>query len=421
MKEIVNWILTSCPLSAHGGSDGQTALHAAVSTRHSDIVNALLRAKPELIKEADHHGRTPLYYAAFSGYHKLVQQLLELDISTAYVVDRDGLSSLHAAASNGHAKVIKEIIRQCPDAGELVDLEGQNILHVAVLSGRANAVRCILEIVELEGLINQPDHNGNTPLHLTIMERRRSRIAAYMLWDARVDQTARNMKGETAFDIDELTKEERAIPLVATVNWRQLCLPHHWNFRGGFLANANEQNARVLDSEKTYKQNCQMLLMLATLITTVTFAAAFTMPGGYNNNDGPGQGVALLRSSGYLKLFIISDTVAMTCSIMAASLMLWGAAFGKRPSMHCYMIAVLLTSVALQSTAISFITGLEAVLPDQTYVHMMGHIVGCAFNVNACFFLFKLAQIFVYSEICLSMISRLTRLKCIINSHIVNK
>ncbi|KAF8023877.1 hypothetical protein BT93_F1153 [Corymbia citriodora subsp. variegata] len=420
MEEIVKWILTSCPLSAHGGSDGQTALHAAVSARHSGIVKTLLRAKPELIKQADHHGRSPLYYAAFSGCHKLVQLLLELDISSAYVMDRDGFSSLHAAASNGHAKVIKEIIRQCPDAGELVDLKGQNILHVAVLSGRANVVRYILETIKLEGLINQPDDNGNTPLHLSIMERRRW-IAAYLSWDARVDQTARNTKGETAFDIEEPTKEPRVIPSVTMLNWRQLCLPHLWNFRGGFFPCTNEQKDGVLNSEQTYKQNCQTLLMVATLVTAVTFAAAFTMPGGYNNNPGPGQGVALLQSSRHLKRFIISDTIAMTCSILASSIILWGAAFGKRSYVRCYVIAAVLTYIALQSTAISFATGLIAVLPDQTYVHTMANIACSIFHVNSCLFLFRLAQMFSYSETCLSMISLFRRLKCIIDSHIVNK
>ncbi|KAI6687422.1 hypothetical protein NL676_024250 [Syzygium grande] len=419
-KEIVDWISTSCPFSAYGGSGGQTALHAAVSARHSGIVKTLLRAKPELIKEPDHHGRTPLYYAAFSGCHKLVQQLLEPDISSAHLVDRDGLSSLHAAASNGHAKVIKEIIRQCPDAGELVDLKGQNILHVAVLSGKANVVRCILETVELEGLINQPDHNGNTPLHLTIMERR-SWIAAYLLWDARVDQTARNTKGETAFDIDEPTKEAHVIPSVAMLNWRQLCLRHLRNLRGGFLPCTNEEKAGVLNSEQTYKQNCQTLMMVATLITTVSFAAAFTMPGGYNNNSGPGQGEALLRSSRHLKWFIISDTIAMICSIMACSIILWGTAFGKKPYMRYYVTAAVLTYIALLSTAISFNTGLVAVLPDQTYIHTMSNIVGWFFHVSTCLFLLRLAQMFSYSEICLSLISRLRRLKRIINSHIVNK
>ncbi|XP_030453635.1 protein ACCELERATED CELL DEATH 6-like [Syzygium oleosum] len=178
------------------------------------------------------------------------------------------------------------------------------------------------------------------------------------------------------------------------VNWQQLCLPHHWHFRGGFLPSTNEQKAGVLDLEQTYKQNCQTLLMVATHITAVTFAAAFTMPGRYNNNAGLDQEVALLRSSSYLKWFIISDTIAMTCSIMAASLILWGAAFGKRPYVHCYVIAAILTCIALQSTAILFLSGLVAVLPDQAYVHTMNNIVGSVFHVHTCWLLFRLAQIF---------------------------
>ncbi|KAF8023815.1 hypothetical protein BT93_F1101 [Corymbia citriodora subsp. variegata] len=177
-----------------------------------------------------------------------------------------------------------------------------------------------------------------------------------------------------------------------------------------------------MDSEKTYDQNCQTLLIIATLITTVMFAAAFTMPGGYNNNVGPDQGVALLRSSSNLKWFIISDTIAMTCSILAASPILRGAAFGKRPYVPCYMVAAVLTCIALQSTAISFLTGLQAVLPGETYVRTMSYIAGCTFHLNGCLFLFRMAQMFSSSEICLSMISRLRRLKrIIINSHLGNK
>ncbi|XP_048131113.1 protein ACCELERATED CELL DEATH 6-like [Rhodamnia argentea] len=182
----------------------------------------------------------------------------------------------------------------------------------------------------------------------------------------------------------------------------------------------DDQKACALDSEQTYKQNCQTLLMVATLITTMTFAAAFTMPGAYNNNAGPGQGMALLQSSSHLKWFIISDTIAMTCSTMAASLILWGSAFGKRPVVHCYVIAAVLTCIALQSTAISFVTGLVAVLPDQTYVRTVSCVVGSVFHVNTSLFLFRLAQIFSFSEICLSVISHLRRLKCIINSHGAN-
>ncbi|KAL3733609.1 hypothetical protein ACJRO7_023038 [Eucalyptus globulus] len=412
-----------------GNRRNNKALHKAIGNGHSHVVRLLIKADSHLVLYENSAGEPPIDPSLLCSFFRIPEiglAIVRVDISSAYAMDIDGFSSLHAAASNGHTKVIKEIFRHCPDAGELVDLKGQNILHVAVLSGRTNVVRCILETVELEGLLNQPDHNDNTPLHLTIMERR-SWIAAYLLRDARVDHTAQNTKGETAFDIKELTKEPCVVPSlssfclrVATLNWRQLRLPHLWNRGGGFFPCINEQKDGVWNLEQTYKQNCQALLMVAKLITTVTFAAAFTMPGGYNNNRGPGQGVALLRSSGYLKQFIISDTIAMTCSTKASFIILWGAAFGKRPYVRCYVTAAVLTVIALQSTAMSFNTGLVALLPDQKYIHTMAIIIASVFHVSTCLFLFRLAQIFSFSEICLSMISRLRRLKCIINSHIAN-
>ncbi|KAL3733618.1 hypothetical protein ACJRO7_023047 [Eucalyptus globulus] len=167
------------------------------------------------------------------------------------------------------------------------------------------------------------------------------------------------------------------------LNWRQLYLPHLWIFPRLF-PRRNEQKASVLDSEQTYKQNCRTLLMVAALITTVTFVAAFIMPGGYNNNPSPGQGVAFLRSSRHLKWFIISNTIARFNSIPASSIILWGTAFDNTPYVHCYVTAAALTYIALQSTATSFMTGLGVVLPKQTYVHTMTYEVGIVCHVITC-------------------------------------
>uniref|UniRef100_A0A6N2MST8 Uncharacterized protein n=1 Tax=Salix viminalis TaxID=40686 RepID=A0A6N2MST8_SALVM len=205
-KDILNQILISAPSSAHGGSEGQTALHAAVIERHSDITEILLREKPRLITEADHHGRTPLYYAAFLGDCRAVGRLLELDKSIAYAFDKNGHSPLHVAAMYGHANVIKRIIHSCPDSRELLDLNGRSVLHFAVLSGEMNVVRCVLEIAELQCLVNQADNGGNTPLHLAAIERQ-TRILRWLIWDERVDHRARNENGQSVFDIDESIRE----------------------------------------------------------------------------------------------------------------------------------------------------------------------------------------------------------------------
>lgn len=164
-------------------------------------MQALLRAKPQLIREVDHHGRAPLHYAASLRDLKTMKQLLELDSTVAYVLDKHGYSPLHVAASNGHVHVIREIIRYCPDSAELVDLYGRNALHAAILSEKGNVIRYMLETAETEGLINQPDNDGNRPLHLAAMGRK-TWIARYLIWDKRVDQRAKNKNGQTAFDID---------------------------------------------------------------------------------------------------------------------------------------------------------------------------------------------------------------------------
>ncbi|VVA28215.1 PREDICTED: ankyrin [Prunus dulcis] len=269
MFEILNQILKSTASSAHGGSDGRTALHAAVVEKHFDIVEGLLRFKQQLIKETDHQGRTPLFYAASLGQHRTVKRLLELDTSIAYVLDKEGRSPIHVAASKGHTSVIREIIRHCPDSGEICDLYGQNALHMA-----------IIETPELECLINQPDVIGNTPLHLATIERK-TWIMYYLMWDGRVHQSSMYKCGQAAFDIDRSIKESS----FASPRKLQNIIPDIWGHLGtrdSYLdikisPRAEQEEANAV---QTYMQMGQTLLMVTTLITTVTFAAAFTMPGG---------------------------------------------------------------------------------------------------------------------------------------------
>ncbi|CAL5402835.1 unnamed protein product [Camellia sinensis] len=122
---------------------------------------------------------------------------------------------------------------------------------------------------------------------------------------------------------------------------------------------------------RTYKQMGHTLLMVATLIATFTFAAAFTIPGGFNNNVGPDQGQALLQSSPYLKWFLVSDSIAMSSSVVIACILFWGAIIAKENYFYYFASATMLTHIALSSTGIAFTTGLIAIMPNQTFVRIM--------------------------------------------------
>ncbi|OWM88727.1 hypothetical protein CDL15_Pgr002494 [Punica granatum] len=72
--------------------------------------------------------------------------------------------------------------------------------------------------------------------------------------------------------------------ITARTFWRQ---PHnmdtpYWSFLKKADSSPNQEDDGA--SEQTCTQRGQTLLMVAVLLTAVTFLAAFTMPGGYNNN-----------------------------------------------------------------------------------------------------------------------------------------
>ncbi|KAK1586608.1 hypothetical protein Q3G72_004195 [Acer saccharum] len=65
------------------------------------------------------------------------------------------------------------------------------------------------------------------------------------------------------------------------------------------------------------KKTGQTELVAATLIATVTFAAGFTVPGGFVADKGPDQGAAILTRNTAFRAFVILNTISMFLSSLA--------------------------------------------------------------------------------------------------------
>ena len=83
------------------------------------------------------------------------------------------------------------------------------------------------------------------------------------------------------------------------------------------LFTKEHENLRV-EGEKWMKDTGNFYIVVATLITSVAFAAAFTVPGG-NNQD---TGSPILLKSVWLRVFFISDAIALLSSSMSILLFL---------------------------------------------------------------------------------------------------
>ncbi|TKV91494.1 hypothetical protein SEVIR_9G100100v4 [Setaria viridis] len=295
-----------------------TALHQAVLGGHIKVVEIMLEKHIWLLDMTDSNGNNALHYAAQKNNSHVVELLLNMKTQLAYTRNREQQSPLHVAAQYGSTAAIKALLRYCSDAAEMVDGNGRNAFHASVDSGKANALRCLLCRVRPEQLLNRADKNGDTPLHLAA-RMNRVHCALVLLKDRRVDPCIRNEENQTARSLVEVRLNTGEMDAHEMYLWKQLkrqestrCLKQQLppvTFTGGSRSS----------SHKYFERSVETYILVATLIATVTFAATFTMPGGYDQNSG----IALHGHDTAFKIFVISNTVAMCSSIVVVYCFIW--------------------------------------------------------------------------------------------------
>ncbi|KAK9293300.1 hypothetical protein L1049_021292 [Liquidambar formosana] len=342
-----------------------------------------------LRNEADKQGWTPLHHAAYLGHARIVTELLKDDASVApYTADAVGKrTALHLAAVRGHSEIVKEIIERFPDCSEMVDDRGWNVLHFAIESRDENTVKVITKNPWLTNLLNDKDKNGSTPLHrLAICNSFKS--AAALLGNPRVDKMAFNKQNQSALDtiLANYARKKYIIRDFKNSGAREggrnitykdgdggrenKKLSTDDGERGNEVDSSNITNVKKEDRNEEgsfitkFNKARESLLIVATLIATVTFAAGLTLPGGYIGDEGPDQGSAILTRATAFKAFVITDTLAMGSSISAicTHLIVTLCQIQEETPYHFFTMTTYCTLVATVAMVVAFITGLYAVL-----------------------------------------------------------
>ncbi|GMY20711.1 ankyrin repeat-containing protein At5g02620-like [Fagus crenata] len=115
-------------------------------------------------------------------------------------------------------------------------------------------------------------------------------------------------------------------------------------------------------------------LLVAMLVATVTFAAAFTMPGGYKS-DGPDQGLANLTAKVALKAFVIFDTTAISFSVIAVSLQL-DTSQSYNAQIRYMNVGGICTSIAITGMELAFAFGMHVVLAKSIGLAINAYVMG---------------------------------------------
>ncbi|KAE8771528.1 ankyrin repeat-containing protein [Hordeum vulgare] len=350
--------------SAHMGPCGQNTLQAAVKNGNAGLAKKIMKTRPWLAKEADKNGCTPLSSAVYRGLVDVARVLLEHDFSLGYEVPMNGNPFLSYAAYEGHLDVAQELLKHCPDTPYRSTHDARwTSLHVAVYEDQVEFTEFLLRTPQLRKLINMRDSNGKTALHLAVEKCNPKMVVALLSHDD-IDTTVLDNEGVTpAWVLAHLIDHAK------TLNWNEVSMlmvradPRDANTL--YNLHTHTKHKAALESRKEAKSLTQTYTtntsLVAILITTVTFAAAFTLPGGYSN-DARSEGVPIMSRKFAFQAFLISDVLAM-CSSFAVAFICIIARWGDYEFLIYYISATKkLMWFAYVATTTAFSTGLYTVL-----------------------------------------------------------
>ncbi|KAK3433978.1 hypothetical protein EUGRSUZ_D01252 [Eucalyptus grandis] len=315
----------------HRGPKGLTALHAAV---HYSLPSweKILEKRPEVIREVDDIGWTPLHYAACFGNVKATK-------------GGGGNPALHIAACRGHVNIIEKLVTSCPDAYDMINNKEQTALHSAVIGGRAKVVKHILKTPNLEDVIDRQDTDGNTALHLAVLHKENLIVKCRSI----VYGALRRKSGFLVMQewVSEHVKKRLDKQFV------------EGQPVGSEITGSNTPNQENFNS--SLKSVIELEQVVAAFIVTATFAATFTMPGGYYS-DGPNQGMATLAGRAAFITFVIANALAFSFSTLALFIQFDTSALSDRTKVKFTQRAARYIYFAALAMVLAFASGTYVVL-----------------------------------------------------------
>ncbi|XP_022989608.1 ankyrin repeat-containing protein At5g02620-like [Cucurbita maxima] len=321
-------------MAARNGFD---AFHVAAKHGHLKVLQELLEVFPNLAMTTDSVNSTALHTAAMQGHIDVVNLLLEADSELTKIARNNGKTVLHSAARMGHVEVVKLLVSKDPSLGFRTDKKGQTPLHMAV---KGQNERIVMELLRPDpSVLTLEDNKGNTALHIAVSKRRTENVHCLLSVNG-ININSNNKNGETPLDIAEkfgsselvtILKEAGAVnskdqgkpPSAAKQLKQTVCdIKHDVESQ---LQQTRQTGVRVQRIAKRLKKlhisglnnAINSATVVAVLIATVAFAAIFTVPGQFVEQDTKGfsLGQAHIATNAAFIIFMVSDSLALFISL----------------------------------------------------------------------------------------------------------
>ncbi|KAK9226940.1 hypothetical protein WN943_011988 [Citrus x changshan-huyou] len=224
---------------------------------------------------------------------RLWEQVLLLDDSKIGELLRKPSRLLFTAVELGNVEFLMVLIQMYPNLIWKVDDHSRSMFHIAVVHRQEKIFNLIYELGAHKDLIaSYKDENNNNMLHLAGKLAPPDRL--------KIDSGA-------ALQLRRELHWFKEIEKVVQPSYREA---KNSEGRTPHILFSEEHRRLVREGEKWMKDTASSCMVVATLIATVMFAAAFTVPGG--NDDSSGR--PIFRHYKSFMVFAVSDALALFCS-----------------------------------------------------------------------------------------------------------
>ncbi|XP_044396154.1 protein ACCELERATED CELL DEATH 6 [Triticum aestivum] len=284
----------------------------------------------------------------------------------------DGSFPIHEAVKEKQVSVVCTLLKICPDCAQLRDAEGKTFLHVAAKQGYAKLFPPVLQVLLQEkqmfaAIMNMQDDDGNTGLHLAV-EAGILETVCFLLWDKEVMLNLSNNERETALDLSQRMRTPGVLfGLGRRVSIHKLLV--HADAQYGVHSKTRIPELNEEKEEKRISDSTQTIGVVSALLVTISFAVAFTIPGGYRTDDDPKVdnikgGMPVLVTSHSLQAFIIANNLALLCSAMATISLMYAGVTTVDISMRmkAFVMSIFFLNSSARTLAAAFALGMYATL-----------------------------------------------------------